>query len=62
MTQRIHGVYLIGQFAVLVTHPRPAFFVTLGLPDDEAHELHMRYYKEYGLALRGLMEHHDIGV
>lgn len=23
-----------------------AFFVSLGLPDDEAHQLHMHYYKE----------------
>jgi len=34
--------------------------VTLGLPDDEAHELHIRYYTQYGLALRGLMKHHGI--
>lgn len=37
-----------------------AFFVSLGLPEDEAHRLHMHYYKEYGLALRGLTRHHNI--
>ncbi|KAK0537428.1 hypothetical protein OC842_001640 [Tilletia horrida] len=32
----------------------------LGLPADEAQELHHKYYKEYGLAVRGLVRHHKI--
>jgi pyrimidine and pyridine-specific 5'-nucleotidase len=37
-----------------------AYFVSLGLDEDEASELHLKYYRQYGLALRGLMRHHDI--
>ncbi|KAG2042336.1 pyrimidine 5-nucleotidase [Suillus americanus] len=37
-----------------------AYFVTLGLDDEEASELHHKYYTQYGLALRGLTRHHDI--
>ncbi|KAF8845849.1 pyrimidine 5-nucleotidase [Paxillus ammoniavirescens] len=37
-----------------------AYFVSLGLDEDEATELHHKYYTEYGLALRGLARHHDI--
>jgi len=37
-----------------------AYFITLGLNNDEASELHHRYYSQYGLALRGLVRHHDI--
>jgi len=37
-----------------------AYFVWLGLSHEEAHELHHRYYKTYGLALRGLVKHHDV--
>ncbi|KAH7105406.1 pyrimidine 5-nucleotidase [Auriculariales sp. MPI-PUGE-AT-0066] len=48
------------RIAAAMTERIHAFFVTLGLPEDEAHELHMRYYKEYGLAIRGLMKHHGI--
>ncbi|MBW0499604.1 hypothetical protein O181_039319, partial [Austropuccinia psidii MF-1] len=36
------------------------FFCTLDLPMDEADELHSRYYKEYGLALRGLIRLHSV--
>jgi len=38
-----------------------AYFVQLGLSHEEASELHHRYYKTYGLALRGLVMHHDVG-
>jgi len=38
----------------------PAYFVGLGLGHDEASDLHLRYYTQYGLALRGLVRHHDI--
>lgn len=37
------------------------YFTTLGLDDEEASELHMKYYTQYGLALRGLVKHHDVG-
>lgn len=37
-----------------------AYFVSLGLDEDKASELHLKYYTEYGLALRGLTRHHDI--
>lgn len=36
------------------------YFRTLGLDAREAEELHMHYYKEYGLAIRGLVKHHTI--
>jgi pyrimidine and pyridine-specific 5'-nucleotidase len=37
-----------------------AYFLTLGLDHDEASELHLKYYTQYGLALRGLTRHHDV--
>ncbi|KAI8819855.1 Haloacid dehalogenase-like hydrolase-domain-containing protein [Fimicolochytrium jonesii] len=37
-----------------------AYFKRLGFPDEEATELHHRYYRTYGLALRGLVKHHDV--
>lgn len=39
----------------------PAYFLGLGIPDDEATELHHKYYTQYGLALRGLARHHNVG-
>lgn len=32
----------------------------LELSKDEANELHMRYYKDYGLAIEGLVRHHKV--
>ncbi|KAH9938203.1 pyrimidine 5-nucleotidase [Fomitopsis serialis] len=37
-----------------------AYFLALGFPEEEASELHHKYYTEYGLALRGLVRHHQI--
>ncbi|KZT12504.1 pyrimidine 5-nucleotidase [Laetiporus sulphureus 93-53] len=37
-----------------------AYFLSLGFPDEEASELHHKYYTQYGLALRGLVRHHEI--
>jgi len=37
-----------------------AYFVSMGLKHEEASELHLRYYTQYGLALRGLTRHHNI--
>ncbi|CEP62953.1 nucleotidase LALA0_S06e07690g [Lachancea lanzarotensis] len=34
----------------------------LQLDDKEAHKLRETYYREYGLAIRGLVKHHDIGA
>lgn len=36
------------------------YFMRLGLSNDEAEELHTRYYRDYGLAIRGLIKHHTI--
>ncbi|KDQ12752.1 hypothetical protein BOTBODRAFT_34213 [Botryobasidium botryosum FD-172 SS1] len=37
-----------------------AYFRGLGLDHDEATRLHAKYYREYGLAIRGLTRHHII--
>ncbi|THH32936.1 hypothetical protein EUX98_g1271 [Antrodiella citrinella] len=37
-----------------------AYFVAMGWSDEEASELHHKYYTEYGLALRGLVRHHQV--
>ncbi|XHG06288.1 hypothetical protein AWENTII_009493 [Aspergillus wentii] len=37
------------------------FFVThLSISAEEAHDLHRRYYREYGFAIEGLSRHHKI--
>ena len=36
------------------------YFRGLGLDEHEAEKLHTHYYKEYGLAIRGLVKHHTI--
>jgi hypothetical protein len=38
-----------------------AYFVSLGFSDEEASELHLRYYTQYGLAVRGLRRHYGVG-
>lgn len=37
-----------------------SYFQSLKLPPEEAKVLHQKYYKEYGLAIRGLVKHHEI--
>ncbi|KAJ3521105.1 hypothetical protein NM688_g9063 [Phlebia brevispora] len=37
-----------------------AYFLSLGLDEERASELHHRYYTQYGLAIRGLVRHHEI--
>ncbi|CCE63352.1 hypothetical protein TPHA_0E02600 [Tetrapisispora phaffii CBS 4417] len=32
----------------------------LNLSEEDARQLHLRYYKDYGLAIRGLVTHHNI--
>jgi hypothetical protein len=46
---------------IMHTSALPAYFMTLGLSNEEASELHHKYYTTYGLALRGLIRHHDVG-
>lgn len=36
------------------------FMNRLSLSQDEAYELHSRYYKDYGLAIEGLVRHHQV--
>ncbi|KAJ1308480.1 hypothetical protein OPQ81_004184 [Rhizoctonia solani] len=36
------------------------YFVDLNFEPEEARALHRRYYTEYGLSVRGLIEHHDV--
>jgi pyrimidine and pyridine-specific 5'-nucleotidase len=36
------------------------YIIGLGLEQSEAERLHHKYYKEYGLAIRGLVMHHKI--
>ncbi|KAL1917470.1 uncharacterized protein VTP21DRAFT_3863 [Calcarisporiella thermophila] len=36
-----------------------AYFVKIGIPEDQAASLHKKYYSEYGLAIRGLIAHHS---
>ncbi|KAJ7638912.1 HAD-like domain-containing protein [Roridomyces roridus] len=36
------------------------YFLGMGLEEEEASALHLQYYTKYGLALRGLMLHHDV--
>ena len=61
MGERIHGWLLQRRDGRLLTNRPLAYFVSLGLAHDEAAELHHHYYTEYGLALRGLTRHHDVG-
>ncbi|KAL7417786.1 Haloacid dehalogenase-like hydrolase-domain-containing protein [Mrakia frigida] len=37
-----------------------AYFLSLGLSEEKASVLHKKYYSEYGLAIRGLVKHHEI--
>lgn len=44
-----------------VSNIQIAYFVSLGIDDEEASRLHLKYYTTYGLALRGLTRHHRVG-
>lgn len=48
-------------FTLFASNHSSAYFLTLGLDDERASELHHKYYTQYGLALRGLVKHHEIG-
>ena len=45
----------------LLSDRSSAYFVSLGLEDEKATKLPHHYYTEYGLALRGLVRHHEVG-
>jgi pyrimidine and pyridine-specific 5'-nucleotidase len=62
MGKRIHG--MIDHFLLLsaMTDKYIDYFVSMGFPEEEATELHHKYYTTYGLALRGLTRHHDVGT
>lgn len=36
------------------------YFIELGHTEEEAERLHSAYYRQYGLAIRGLVKHHEI--
>ncbi|KAG9101978.1 hypothetical protein FRC06_002426 [Ceratobasidium sp. 370] len=38
------------------------YFLDLDLEPEEARALQRRYYTQYGLSVRGLIEHHDVGT
>ena len=63
MGKRIHGVCDMTLCHVsLISRITIDYFLSLGLSEDEATTLHHRYYREYGLALRGLVRHHNVGM
>jgi pyrimidine and pyridine-specific 5'-nucleotidase len=44
-----------------LTNPSDKYFQThLSLPQSEANALHMKYYHSYGLAIEGLVRHHQV--
>lgn len=61
MGERIHGMFAHSRYLLFLKAFSGAYFVSLGIDEAEASELHHKYYKQYGLALRGLTRHHDIG-
>lgn len=53
-----HGCY---DAVMLRTRHRDRYFTThLSLPEAEAKRLHARYYADYGLAIEGLVRHHQV--
>jgi pyrimidine and pyridine-specific 5'-nucleotidase len=48
-------------FYVLVSYFADKYFEThLSLSQKDANELHFKYYREYGLAIEGLVRHHKV--
>jgi pyrimidine and pyridine-specific 5'-nucleotidase len=62
MQKLIRTSYILcSQHPLTSLSPLDEFFVHhLSLNSDDAHMLHMKYYKEYGLAIEGLTRHHKI--
>ncbi|KAG8711421.1 hypothetical protein FRC08_015910 [Ceratobasidium sp. 394] len=48
------------QIVSLVQDKIHKYFIDLNLEPDEARALHRRYYVEYGLSVRGLIQHHEV--
>ncbi|PWY98278.1 hypothetical protein BCV70DRAFT_202059 [Testicularia cyperi] len=48
------------RIAELMAERIRAYFHGMGLSEGEAKSLHLTYYKTYGLAIRGLVKHHQI--
>ena len=61
MGTRIHGQPLSGVPVSKFLIKAVDYFLRLGISHEEASELHHNYYVQYGLALRGLTRHHDVG-
>lgn len=61
MGERIHSEQWKTLLVQLIFTGCTAYFVKLGLDHEEASKLHLQYYTRYGLALRGLTRHHDVG-
>ena len=61
MGTRIHGQPLSGVPVFTLLIKVLDYFVRLGIDQERASELHHNYYVQYGLALRGLTRHHDVG-
>ncbi|CAO3682472.1 unnamed protein product [Umbelopsis ramanniana] len=49
-----HGIHKIMRQYIL------QYFNKLGIPESEAAVLRERYYLEYGLSIRGMIEHHQV--
>lgn len=61
MGTRIHGQLLSDVPVSKSLIKAVDYFVHLGISHEKASELHYHYYTQYGLALRGLTRHHDVG-
>jgi pyrimidine and pyridine-specific 5'-nucleotidase len=49
MGKKIHGKSLSPSFRVISQMWHPDYFTTLGLEEEEASALHLKYYTQYGL-------------
>lgn len=63
MGTKIHGLRfgLFDENEVLLRFLSLEYFVSIGLNQEDASDLHLKYYTQYGLALRGLTRHHNVG-
>ena len=61
MGTRIHGQPLSDVPVFKLLTKAVDYFVHIGIGHEKASELHHNYYVKYGLALRGLTRHHDVG-
>jgi FMN phosphatase YigB (HAD superfamily) len=47
-------------FTSLKSWHNSEYFVSIGLDEEVASDLHLKYYTQYGLALAGLVKHHHV--